>query len=101
MERLCWPPSDEPLKYGSEVLIRTAYWCGFCYIQERMGTMCQKVAGITVTGSESDNNTVYLTVGGYSVTVVCAQSHSTEVWDDVRRVLIHSILEYAKNVQKI
>ncbi len=55
--------------------------------------MHQSNSDIRITGIDAEHNTVHLSVNGYSVTAVCAEKENTEVYDNIRRILIGTLAD--------
>lgn len=57
--------------------------------------MSRKQEAMCITRVDPESHTIHLTVGGYPVTAVCKQQSAPEIFENVRNILIGSIIERA------
>lgn len=62
--------------------------------------MSRKQEAMCVTRVDLESHTIHLTVGGYPVTAVCKQQSAPEIFENVRNILIGSIIECANKPLK-
>lgn len=55
--------------------------------------MPRKQEAMCITIVDQEIHTIHLTVGGYPVTAVCKQQSAPEIFENVRNILIGSIIE--------
>lgn len=62
--------------------------------------MSKKQDAMCITRVDQESHTIHLTVGGYPVTAVCKQQSAPEIFENVRNILIGSIIELTNKPTK-
>lgn len=62
--------------------------------------LSRKQEAMYITRVDLESHTIHLTVGGYPVTAVCKQQSAPEIFENVRNILIGSIIERANKPMK-